>query len=158
MKGVISYRDGRVFLKHDSYYRVGELGADWKRMRGRARAIAFYNSELASTIATDGFCGRALDKRGIELLGGEMVGALKNSRTRSERSIQIAESVGQRKLFSGELEGRSVTIDLVTLKSAGCVLDFYAVMPGEISNAVEMEFEKFLNGVELPHTIEQKNR
>lgn len=150
-KGVMSYRDGRVYLKNHDFYRVGMLPDGWQRMDTRVRTISFYNADAGSSISTDAFCGRTIEGQKIESLGSEILSALDRRSYVSERDIELGERGGQRKLVSGSLDGVGVMVDLVIVRKDGCVFDFYAVMPRDVDPATEAAFEGFFGGFEYQH-------
>ena len=142
-KGVIGYRDGRVFLRHDSTYGVGSLPEGWQRMGTRARTVSFYNASLRSSISTDAFCGRGIGDRKIDALGGEVASALENRVILSETPFELDGRGALRQRVRGSLDGVEVLVDLVVVRKGGCVFDFYAVTPPEGVAQTAADFESF---------------
>ena len=143
-KGVIGYRpDGRVFIQHDRYYRVGVLPSGWQAMKTKARAISFYNSDYKSSISTDAFCGRDVTDRKLETLGGEMITALEGRSVLYEKNFDLDGRGAVRQKLTGSLDGVSVVVDLVVVRKNGCVFDFYAVMPPNNAANTGDDFENF---------------
>ena len=142
-KGVMSYRSGRVYLKHDRYYRVGKLPRGWRRMKTKARAISFYNRDLKSSISTDAFCGASVGDRPLDSLGGEVISALDERKVVEEVPFTLDGRGALRQRAEGNLDGVSVVLDLVVIKKSGCVFDMYAIMPPEFVDEVAEPFETF---------------
>lgn len=142
-KGVIGYREGRVFLRHDSTYSVGSLPKGWERMQTRARAISFYSQEYRSSISTDAFCGRGVSNRKLDALGGEIASALENRTLIEEKPFMLGERGALRQRISGFQDGVEVELDLVVVRKDGCVFDFYSVAPPGASPQVAADFEAF---------------
>lgn len=146
-KGVIGYRsDGRVFLTHDTFYRVGKLSGDWLPMKSRARAISFYNSTYKSSITTDAFCGRLSGDLKLSSLGGEIISALEKRKRIFSREIILDGRSAIRERVEGELDGAAVVVDLVVVRKDACAFDFYAVMPPNADDGVTRDFESFFEG------------
>lgn len=145
-KGVMSYRDGRVYIRHDNFYRVGKLPEGWERMRSGARVISFYNDSLKSSVSTDAFCGRAVGDRRLDALGGEILSALDERTVISEKTIDLDGRGASRQVANGKLDGVPVQVDLVVAKKNGCTFDFYAVTPRGADPRVTEMFEQFFGG------------
>lgn len=142
-KGVIGYRDGRVFVRHDSTYSVGILPEGWEQMKTRVRAISFYNAQFKSSISTDAFCGRGVGDRRIDALGGEVASALENRTIVSESPFELDGRGALRQRVKGSLDGVPVLLDLVVVRKDACVFDFYAVTPPAGDPQVAADFEGF---------------
>lgn len=150
LTGVMSYRDGKVYLKKNNYYRVGKLPAGWKWMETRARAASFYNPQLRSSISTNAFCGPKVENSAMSALGGDMISALEQRKVISEKEIDLGDRKAMRRFFTGTLDGSSVAVDYVVLRKDGCLFDFYAVTPGDKkSEEVSAIFEDFYQGFEF---------
>ena len=145
-KGVIGYRDGRVFLKHDSVYDVGRLPKGWKRMDSRARTISFYNPAYLSSISTDASCGGGVSDRRLDSLGGEVVSALEKRRLLSEEPFELDGRGALRQRVEGYQDGVMLIVDLVVVRKSGCVFDFYSVSQPEAAPQVAQDFEAFFSG------------
>lgn len=142
-KGVIGYRHGQVFLRHDRIYRVGELPAGWERMSTRARTISFYNAAYRSSISTDALCGQGVSNRRLDVLGGEIASALENRTLVSEVPFDLDGRGALRQRVTGTEDGVPVVLDLVVVRKNGCVFDFYAVMSPDAELGVVQDFEPF---------------
>ena len=142
-KGVLSYRSGRVYIRHDRYYRVGKLPKGWRRMKTGARAISFYNQDLKSSISTDVFCGRSVGERSLDSLGGEFISVLEERTVTEEVPFTLDDRAALRQRAEGKLDGVPVVLDLVVVKKNGCVFDMYAVMPPDAVDQVAGPFEHF---------------
>lgn len=145
-RGVISYRDGRVYLKHDRFYRVGILPDGWERLRTRARAISFYNPHFKGSISTDAFCGRSVGDQRLESLTSEIVSALEDRTMKSQTKFDLDGRGAIRQRFKGTMDGVPVIVDVVVVRKDGCAFDFYAVMPTGADQVVEQDFEIFFGG------------
>lgn len=145
-QGVISYRNGRVFIKHDKFYRVGVLPAGWERMATRARAISFYNPSYESSISTDATCASGAGNRKLESLGNELLSAIEGSVSISEKPFEMDGRGALRRKISGKMDGVPVMVDLVVVRKNGCVFDLYAVMPPAADPSVQTDFEEFFGG------------
>lgn len=145
-KGVISYRNGRVYIKHDKFYRVGRLSGGWERMRTRARTISFYNPEYRSSISTDASCVKGSSDRQLESLGGQLVSAIEGRVFISETPFDLDGRGALRQTVSGKMDGVQVYVDLVVVRKDGCVFDMYAVTPPDPDLQVKRDFEEFFGG------------
>lgn len=152
-KGVVSYRDGRVYLRPGRYYsdtppyyRVGELPDGWERLSTRARTISWYNSSHRSSISTDAYCGRSVNSRSLASLGGDLITALSNRTFVEEREFELAGRGAQRQIVTGTLDGVPTQVNLVVVRKDGCVFDFYLVSQGEPPAGAEEDFEAFFGG------------
>lgn len=145
-KGVMSYRNGRVYLRRGTFYRVGKLPAEWERMRTRARAISFYNPKYRSSISTDAYCGRSVGDRSLDSLGGEIISALEDRTVIEEENFSLNRRGAVRQLVKGSVDGVAVVVDLVIVRKDGCVFDLYATMPPERRELVRGSFETFFGG------------
>lgn len=151
LRGVMSYRDGRVYIKKGDYYRVGVLPKDWRRISSKAKAITFYNDGLRSSISTDAFCGPKVENTPLKSLGGDVISALDKRTLISEEEIQLDGRGAIRRKVTGSLDGVTVFLDHVTTRKNGCVFDFYAVTPSAESAEVSIAFEAFFNGYGYSH-------
>ncbi|MFH0799297.1 MAG: hypothetical protein V2A66_03850 [Pseudomonadota bacterium] len=142
-KGVIGYRPGVVFLKHNQTYRVGILPDGWERTHPPVRTISFYNPSLRSSIATDAYCGKSVGERRLETLGGEIISAFDDRHMQSETKFDLDGRGALRQRVSGKEDGVPVVVDLVIVKKDGCVFDMYAVMPPDADPAATADFEAF---------------
>lgn len=142
-KGVIGYRHGQVFIRHDRIYRVGELPGGWERMSTRARTISFYNAAFRSSISTDAICGRGASDRRLDALGGEIASALEDRLLVSETPFELDGRGALRQRVRGSEDGVPVVLDLVVVRKDGCVFDFYAVTPPDADPQVARDFEDF---------------
>ncbi len=141
--GVMSYRDGRVYLMNKSFYRVGVLPDDWKRVDTKVRSVTFYSPEAGASISTSAFCGRSIEGLRPDALSGEILGTLENRSVLSEEKLMLDGRGAVRILASGSIDGVVSMVDLVTLRKDGCVFDFYAVSPGGQNQATRLAFEGF---------------
>lgn len=145
--GVMSYRNGRVFLQNKNYYHVGILPDGWRRMDTKARVISWHNEAYKSSVTTDAFCGKSFSDRPLDTLAGELASALSNDRmTTSSREMMLDERGALRLSVAGTMDGVPVEMDIVVVKKNGCNFDFIAVMPPDAPNQVTDDFEDFFNG------------
>lgn len=143
-KGVMSYRNGRVYLKKDSFYRVGDLPDGWRLMKTRVRTVSFYNGELGASISTDAFCGSSVEGRRIDSLSGELISALEKREVLGEKEFELDGRGAVRQLVRGEMDGMPVLLDLVVVRKNGCVFDFYSITPGASADSkLGMAFDAF---------------
>ena len=142
-KGVVGYRNGRVFVRHDKAYRVGLLPEGWERMKSSGRTVSFYNPNYRSSISTDAFCGRGASDRKLDALGGEIASALEKRTLVSERPMELSGRGALRQTVEGSLDGVPVVLDLVVVRKDGCVFDFYSVSPPGADPRVAADFEAF---------------
>lgn len=141
--GVISYRHGRAYIKHDKYYRIGLLPEGWQRMKTRARTISFYNSELLGSISTDAFCAKGLGDRNLSALSMDILGGLEEKNFLDIREFELDRRGALRQKVSGKMDGVPVIVDLVVTKKNGCAFDFYSVASPPNSQEVTEAFEDF---------------
>lgn len=141
--GVMSYRDGRVYLMNKNFYKVGILPDDWKRVDTKVRSVTFYSPEAGASISTSAFCGRGVEGLRPDALSGEILGTLENRSVLSEEKLMLNGRGAVRILTSGSMDGVVSMVDLVTIRKDGCVFDFYAVSPGGQNQATRSAFEGF---------------
>ncbi len=152
-KGVVSYNDGKVYLRPGRYYsetppyyRVGELALGWERLSTRARTISWYNQSYQSSISTDAYCGRSVQDRSLASLGGDLITALDDRKFAQEREFTLAGRSALRQAVTGAVDGVPTQVDLVVVRKDGCVFDFYLVSQGvPLPEALE-DFEAFFGG------------
>jgi hypothetical protein len=152
-KGVVSYRDGRVYLRPSrsyagstKFYRVGLLPEGWERIETRARTISFYSADLGASISTDAYCGRSVDDRSLASLGGDLITALEGRKVADEREFMLADRGALRQLVTGTVDGVPTDVDLVVVRKDGCVFDFYLVTQGGAPAGAVAAFEAFFGG------------
>lgn len=145
-RGVMSYRHGRVYIKHDRFYRVGLLPEGWERMKVRSRTISFYNPAFKSSISTDAYCGGGVSDKRLEVLGGEIVSALQDRYVVSETNFDLDGRGALRQVAHGTLDGVPVVVDLVVVRKNECVFDLYAVTPPDVDPEARQAFEEFFGG------------
>lgn len=146
LKGVISYRDGRVYLNKGDYYRVGILPEEWVRMSTRAKTISFYSDRALSSISTDAFCGRSVSNRKLSALAGDATSALEDRNVTEEKEFMLDGRGALRRTITGKQDGISLVVDLVVIKKDGCVFDIYSVSPPDKALQVKSDFETFFGG------------
>ena len=148
LRGIMSYRHGRVYLKRNDYYKVGILPNGWKRAKTHVRTITFYNAELKSSISTDAFCGRMMEDGTLSVLGSDMISDLEHKNIISKKNIKLDRRGAIRRVVSGSLDGVDVSVDLVSTRKNGCVFDFYSVAPlnGADLSSVASAFKTFFMG------------
>lgn len=145
-RGVKSYRDGQVFIRHGKTYRVGTLPEGWRGLDTRARVIAFYHPDLHSTIFTDAFCGSSFEDVQSEDLLGRMALGLEHVRILEESPVELDGRGGHMKKLTAHVDGVAHELRLVTVKKGGCVFDFAAVSPLAPAPQVAHDFEIFYRG------------
>jgi len=148
-RGVVSYRDGRVFLSLNQpkkFYLVGELPEGWSRMKTPARAITFYDDDTGSSISTDAFCGRSIGDRSLSSLGGEVISALDDREVVEEVPFTLDGRSAVRQRVEGKFNGVPIVLDLVVVRKDDCAFDMYAIMPPDSVSSVEDDFKIFYLG------------
>ena len=144
--GVMSYRNGRVYLQNKNYYRVGVLPEGWRHMDSKARAISFYNEAYKSSINTDAFCAKSFADRPLDTLAGELSSVLSDRTTLTTEEFMLDGRGALRLLVTGTMDGVAVSMDIVVVKKNGCNFDFVAVTPPDAPDALTNDFETFFNG------------
>lgn len=144
--GVMSYRNGRVYLQNKNYYRVGVLPEGWRQKDFKARAISFYNEAYKSSINTDAFCAKSFADRPLDTLAGELAAVLSDRTTLTTEEFMLDGRGALRLLVTGTMDGVAVNMDIVVVKKDGCNFDLVAVMPPDAPDAVTSDFETFFNG------------
>jgi hypothetical protein len=144
--GVMSYRNGKVFLQNKDFYRVGTLPNGWQRMKSRARTISFYNEGYKSSITTDAFCGKSFSDRPLDTLAGELTSVLSDRTTVSTKDMTLSDRGAKRFLVVGKMDGVPLQMDIVVVKKNACNFDFVAVMSPDAPIEVKSDFENFFNG------------
>ena len=148
-RGVVSYRDGRVFLSLNhpkKFYRVGKLPEGWNLLKTPARAITFFNDDTSSSISTDAFCGRSVGGQGLSSLGGEVISALDDRKVVEEVPFMLDGRAAVRQRVEGKFNGVPIVLDLIVVRKDNCVFDMYAIMPPDSVSATEGDFETFYLG------------
>ncbi|MFA4874536.1 MAG: hypothetical protein WC690_04270 [bacterium] len=145
-KGVISYRQGKVYIRHDKYYTVGVLADDWRALKTRARTISFYNEGLKASISTDAYCGKSVTDRTLDSLSGDIITALEKRQVTNEKNFTLNERGALRQHITGSVDGVPTDVDLVIVRKNYCVFDFYSVAPAGGNPDVKEAFETFFNG------------
>ncbi len=151
-KGVVGYKDGRVYLTPDRYYeqgvyyRVGDLPDGWTRLSTKARTISFYNSAYMSSISTDAWCGVNMKDRTLDSLTGDLVTALEDRKFSEEREFMLDGRGAIRQRIVGTYQGVPTVVDLVTLRKGDCAFDFYLVSQGGAPAEAVEDFESFFGG------------
>lgn len=145
-KGVISYRNGKVFIRQKKYYRVGQLPDNWHRFKSHARTISFYNRELKASISTDAYCGKTVGDRTLASLSGEVITAMESRHIETETDFMLGGRGALRQQITGKVDGVPANVDLVIVRKNNCVFDFYSVVPADVATDVKADFETFFNG------------
>lgn len=147
-RGVMSYRNSRVYLQGGGFYKVGELPSGWKKFRTSSKAISFYNKEFSSSITTDAFCGRSFNDNPLEVLAGELISTLANHGAVSTKELMLGGRKALRMSAEGDMDGADVKMDAVVLKKGHCNFDFILVSPSGADEKVRSEFEDFFKPFE----------
>lgn len=153
-KGVVGFKDDRVYLTPDryyekgSYYRVGALPEGWERLSTRARTISFYNSAFMSSISTDAWCGTNMKDRTLDSLTGDLVTAIEDRRFSEEREFKLDGRGAIRQQIMGSYQGVPTAVDLVTVRKGDCAFDFYLVSQGGAPAEATEDFEAFFGDFE----------
>ena len=145
-RGVMSYRNDKVYLFHDRYYRVGQLPAGWERMKTKVRAIAFHHKDYRSTLFTDAFCYDSFDDAPNHELISQMVGGLEQLKLIQEDSFVLNNRGALKKMHSATLDGVPITITSVVIKKNRCLFDFVAIAPRQSDAKAEEDFVTFYEG------------
>lgn len=143
---VIGYRDGRVFLKKNNYYRVGELPLKWHEFSANVKAVSFYNKELGATISTDAFCAGSFEDLPLKTLSGQLFAGIGQRKILQEKEIILDGRAVLRTLSSGTMDGVAIKFDSVVLKKNNCTIDFIYIVPPQNYEAGIKDFELFYNG------------
>jgi hypothetical protein len=143
---VIGYRDGRVFLKKNLYYRVGRLPLAWREFSANAKAASFYNKELGATISTDAFCASSFEDLPLKILSGQLFAGIGQHRVLDEKTLTLNGREALRTLSSGTMDGVAIKFDSVVLKKNNCTIDFVYFAPPQNYEAGVKDFELFYNG------------
>lgn len=144
--GVMSYRHQTVYLQNKKHYRVGPLPEGWRQIEARARAITFYNDAYRSSITTDAFCQKSFADSPLDTLAGELTSVLSDRTNISAKEMMLDGRGALRVLETGKMDGVPILMDVVVSKKDACNFDFVAVMPPDVSDDVERDFETFFNG------------
>lgn len=148
-RGIMSYRHGKVYLRKDKFYRVGSLPDGWQRLDTGVRAISFYNDQYGASITTDAFCGKSIEGRRVDSLGGEMLTALQDREVTSEKNLKLGGRGAVRQKVKGKLDGVNVLLDLVIVSKNACAFDFYSISQESSAPEVEAAFEGFFGGFQF---------
>lgn len=144
--GVMSHRGNRVFIRHDRWYTVGKLPEDWKNLKVRVRAAAWYNPDYRSTISTDVLCENSVGDRPLSVVAGDVAAALENRTVTDTKEFTLDERGALREYVKGSVDGVPMEMDIVVLKKNNCAFDMVAISPPEEMANVSPIFEDFING------------
>jgi hypothetical protein len=142
-KGVMSYRDGKVFLRKGDYYTVGMLPEGWERLATHAKTISFYDKGSRSSISTDAICDRSESNRSLSSLAGGMAGAVEDRKVVQEQEFMLDGRGALSRRVEGTLDGVPTVVDLVVTRKNECVFDFYLVAPKGADGAARADFDAF---------------
>ena len=144
---VIGYRDGRVFIKKDSAYRVGKLPSSWHEFNTRAKAAAFHNDGIGGTISTDAFCGASFEDLPLKTLTGQLFAGVAKRGIIKEEEFVLDGRGALRTVSSGMVDGVSLKFDSVVVKKNNCTIDFVYIVPPENYSRGAADFEAFFMGL-----------
>lgn len=142
---VVDYKPGRVITKK-GFYQVGELPADWYRIKLDLAAINFRNDRYGSTISTDSYCDQAYDDAPLQALAGHLYAGLQDLKIKSQEPMMLDQRGALRSSVSATLDGVPVQIETVVIKKDWCLFDFFLVGPPERVAGALSDFERFYNG------------
>lgn len=142
---VVGYQPGRVLTKKGSY-QVGDLSGEWERIKLDKAVIAFYNSQLKSTISTDSFCDQAYNDSSLKSLTQQLFPGLQHIKVIDEKPFQLDNRGALQTLIDAELDGVPVMVNIVVLKKDWCLFDFYLVSEKEYYSRAAADFEDFYRG------------
>lgn len=145
-KGVISYKDGKVFIRNKKYYTVGLLPDGWENFNTRARTISFYNKQYKASISTDAYCGKSVGDRALDSLSGGIITALEGRNVVEEGHFTLDDRGALRQKITGTVDGVATDVDIVIVRKDECVFDFYSVSQPGSADGVKADFETFFKG------------
>jgi len=149
MGRVVGYKPGRVLTKK-SFYEVGPLSADWKRVKlGSYQSLVFRNSILQSTLMTDAFCEGAYEDAGLKTLTRHLYLDLAHSKIIHEEKIKLSGREAYHALAEGEVDGINVKLETVVIKKDLCLFDFALISPPTQHETASKDFEKFFMGFQF---------
>lgn len=144
-KRVMSYRNDKVYLSDRSYFTVGALPESWKRMRVQAHAIAFHNSDLKATIATDAFCGPSYEDISLKLLTSHMLAGIADYQIEETKEFILDDRGALRTVASGKVDGIPLVFDIVVIKKNKCNIDLMCMAPQGDYPLAAGDFEHFFS-------------
>lgn len=142
---VVGYREGKVLTKK-GFYRVGQLPPEWKRIKLEKALVAFYNSDLKSTIATDSFCDQAYNDSSLKNLTRHLFPGLQETKIIEEQPFMLDGREALQTVLSANMDGVPVMLNLVVVKKDWCLFDFYLVGEKEHFAPASQAFENFFGG------------
>jgi len=139
---VVGYREGRVLTKKGSY-QVGPLSANWERVKLGKAVVAFYNSDLKSTISTDSFCDQAYNDSSLKSLTQHLLPGLQDTKIIEQGPFMLDDRGALQTILSAKLDGLPVMLNLVVLKKDWCLFDFFLVSEQSHFARASQDFETF---------------
>jgi hypothetical protein len=142
---VVGYKEGRVLTK-EGFYRIGELPAEWQRIKLDKAMVAFYHPQLKSTISTDSFCDQAYNDSSLQNLTRHLLPGLQDTKVMEQQALNLDDRGGLQTILSATLDGVPVMLNLVVIKKDWCLFDFFLVSEKEYFTKASEAFEKFFRG------------
>lgn len=134
--------DGVHYEKREVAYRLGELGADWSRVKLKGADLAFF-AEHKGTIGVHASCKNYDDVPQEALLNHLLFGTTHRSYVVDEE-VTLDGRGARHAVVDAELDGVPVRLDLYVLTRSGCVFDL-SYISGQSAKA-QPEFERFVAG------------
>lgn len=146
-KTVATDEDG-VFQSRSFKFKHGELPDTWVRTQVDGTALAFDNKALGATITAFSNCKNLEDVSLRALVQQELVGVEKK-----EVVEQSETPIGDRDaadwIVKGSMDGVSVQMELVVMRTGRCVYDMVLVSDPETFAKARPDFQTFVAGFEV---------
>lgn len=141
--GGASFENG-VYRDSEATYRVGSLGAGWKRAEVDDNDLAFYR-EGVGTVSVNATCDQYEDVPHAALVNHLLFGTTQRQ-FRTEEMITLDGRGAYHVLVFAELDGVAMLIDVYVIKKDGCVYDL-SLLASETTHPIAVEtFQRFVAG------------
>lgn len=141
--GGASFAKG-VYSDSEATYRVGPVGAGWKRAEVDDNDLAFYR-EGVGTISVNATCDGYEDVPHAALVNHLLFGTT-HRQFRTEEMITLDGRGAYHVLVSAELDGVAMLIDVYVIKKGGCVYDLSLLASEATHAAAVATFQAFVAG------------
>lgn len=138
-----TFTDG-VYRDAQTAYRVGPLGASWRRFGLSGGDIAFRHA-AGGAILANALCEDIKDVP-LDVLTNQALIGVEHKQEHAREVVTLDGRAALRTRLSAALDGVPVELELVVTKKDGCTYDFELVTGAQVFADREVDFWRFVQG------------
>jgi hypothetical protein len=135
---------GNLYRDDEASYRIGELGAAWRRLDLEQNDLAWHNGDVGAIVQVNATCDPLSDAPLSALTNHLLIGFTDREFLSSE-VVPLDGREALRSHVTAKLDGVPRELLFYVLKKDECTYDFALVAPpGDAYTRAEQEFERFV--------------